>query len=361
LIICTLAVYNQIVFAKNRPVGYTREGLLLIEKKSKDFYGKYDVLRNELKNTGVVVEMAESARAVTELNSNNAGFDWKDKAPAFEVNLATLSVSPHYGKTVGWQFVSGRDFSDELTSDSSGYILNEAAVKHMGLKDPIGEVIHWKNKWWNVDKDFKILGVVKDMVMESPFAPTKPTVFFLQGWQGWVNIKINPGVSMSEVLPKIEGVFKKVIPNAPFEYKFADEEYAFKFSAEERIGKLAFVFAILAILISCLGLFGLASFMAEKRTKEIGIRKVLGATVSNLWQMLSKDFVVLVIISCFIAIPISYHFMNDWLQKYEYHTEISWWIFLATGSGALVITLLTVSFQAIKAAMMSPVNSLKAE
>jgi putative ABC transport system permease protein len=361
LIISTIIVYNQIVFAKNRPVGYTREGLLMIEKKSKDFYGKYNVLRNELKNSGVVEEMSESARAVTELNSNNAGFDWKDMAPAFEANLATLSVSPHYGKTVGWQFVNGRDFSDELVSDSSGFILNEAAVKHMGLSDPVGEIIHWKNKWWNVEKDFKVLGVVKDMVMESPFMPAKPTVFFLQGWQGWINVKINLGVSMGEALPEIERVIKKVIPGAPFEYKFADEEYALKFATEERIGKLSSVFAILAILISSLGLFGLASFVAEQRTKEIGIRKVLGASVTNLWRMLSKDFVVLVIISCVIAIPVSFYFMNNWLQGYEYRTEISWWIFLITSIGALTLTLFTVSFQSIKAAMMNPVNSLKSE
>ena len=162
-------------------------------------------------------------------------------------------------------------------------------------------------------------------------------------------------------MSKIESVLKEVVPTALFDYKFVDEEYARKFSQEERIGKLSGIFSILAILISCLGLFGLASFVAEQRTKEIGIRKVMGATVSGIWQMLSKDFVVLVIISCIIAIPIAIYFMGGWLQKYQYRTTISWWIFLVTGIGAMVITLLTVSFQAVKAALMNPVKSLRSE
>ena len=174
-------------------------------------------------------------------------------------------------------------------------------------------------------------------------------------------IKIKPTVSATEALPKIESVLKKIVPSASFDYKFVDEEFAWKFSKEQRIGKLATFFAILAISISCLGLFGLASFVAEQRTKEIGIRKVLGASVANLWQLLSKDFVVLVLFSCLIAAPIAYYFMNNWLQKYTYHTEISWWVFIASGVGALTITLMTVSYQSIKAALLNPVKSLRTE
>jgi putative ABC transport system permease protein len=168
-------------------------------------------------------------------------------------------------------------------------------------------------------------------------------------------------VSMANALPKIETVFRKLIPAVPFTYKFADQEYALKFAAEERIGKLAAFFAILAIFISCLGLFGLASFVAEQRAKEMGIRKVLGATILNLWRMLSKDFLALVILSCFIAIPLAYYFMHNWLQGYQYRTEISWWIFAIAGVGALMITIITVSFQAIKAAVANPVKSLRTE
>ena len=206
------------------------------------------------------------------------------------------------------------------------------------------------------------LGVVKDMIKASPFEPTYPSIIFLSEEEPhWLFIKINPQVSASEALSKIEAVFKELVPSAPFNYRFVDEEYAAKFVAEERIGKLAAVFAVLAIFISCLGLFGLASYVAEQRTKEIGIRKVLGASVAQLWQLLSKDFVILVIISCLIAIPIAYYFLHKWLQNYEYRTELSWWVFVAAGMGALFITLTTVSFQSIKAALANPVDSLRSE
>jgi ABC-type antimicrobial peptide transport system permease subunit len=204
--------------------------------------------------------------------------------------------------------------------------------------------------------------VVKDMVAISPYEPAVPTVFFLSNkYHTWYNIRLNPNMSIAQALRKIETIFRKVIPTAPFDYKFADKEYALKFITEERIGKLAGFFAILAIFISCLGLFGLASFMAEQRTKEIGIRKVMGASVINLWRLLSKDFVLLVILSCIIAIPVAYYFLSDWLQKYQYRTTIGWWVFAVAGAGALIVTLLTVSFQAIKAALANPVKSLRTE
>ena len=200
------------------------------------------------------------------------------------------------------------------------------------------------------------------MVVESPYQPARAAMFHLTGDNGNIIVmKLNPKASASASLSKIENVFKKYNPAQPFEYKFVDEDFARKFGDEERIGKLSSFFAILAIFISCLGLFGLASFVAEQRTKEIGVRKVLGATVTNLWALLSKDFVVLVIISLLIASPIAYYFMNNWIQKYTYRTDISWWIFVAAGAGALVITLLTVSYQAIKAALMNPVKSLRTE
>jgi ABC-type antimicrobial peptide transport system permease subunit len=186
-------------------------------------------------------------------------------------------------------------------------------------------------------------------------------VFFLGGPRNWLAIRVDPRVSTNDALSRIEAVFKNVIPSVPFDYAFADQEYALKFAAEERVGKLASVFAILAILISCMGLFGLASFIAEQRTKEIGIRKVVGASVFNLWKLLSKDFIILVAISCLIAIPIAHYFLTEWLIKFEYRTELTWWIFAVTSIAALVITLLTVSYQAVKAARMNPVKSLRSE
>jgi ABC-type antimicrobial peptide transport system permease subunit len=362
LIICTIVVYKQIQIAKNRPVGYTREGLIMIEKKNSDFDGKYDILRSELKKTGVVSEMSESFGKVTEIASGNGGFKWRGKDPNLNDSFGTLPVSFEYGKTIGWQFEQGRDFSRTFSTDSNGMVINEAAAKYMGLKNPVGEDVSWKFQDQPM-RYYKILGVVKDMIMESPYDETTPTIFMIKGHVGTsqINVKINPKVSASEALPKIEAVFKKIIPSAPFEYKFADEEYAAKFAAEERIGRLAGVFATLAIFISCLGLFGLASFVAEQRFKEIGVRKVLGATVVNLWGLLSKDFVQLVILSQLIASPLAYYFMHKWLMNYHYRTDISWWVFGVTYFGALAITLLTVSYQSIKAAMANPVRSLRSE
>ncbi len=365
LIIGTAIVYQQIQYAKNRPVGYDREGMIMIKKKSGAFNGKYSVLRSELKNTGVVSEVSESMGPVTEVVSGNGGWSWKDHDTNQAENFATLAVSHTHGKTAGWQFVKGRDFDLEAADDSLGLVINEAAAKLMNFENPIGEEVTWT--WWmNESKvmNYKVIGVVKDMVMDSPYAPIEPTVFYLKGHNGtpnWINIKVNPQVSMSEALPKIESVFKKVIPMAPFEYKFVDEEYAMKFGKEERIGQLAFIFASLAIFISCLGLLGLASFVAEQRTKEIGIRKVLGASIAGLWKMLSQDFVLLIAISCLIAIPLAYYLLDGWLQKFQYRVPLSVWVFLLTGAGAIALALLTVSYQAIKAALMNPVKSLRSE
>lgn len=362
LIIGTIIVYQQIQFAKNRPVGYTRDGLLMIQMTSPDLYGKFDVLQTALKNTGVVTEIAESSGSPTGIQYENGGFDWQGKDPAFIPQWATVTVTAEYGKTIGWQFVNGRDFSRDIAGDSAAFVINEAAAKLLGFENPIGETIRWHGGWRSKFTSFTIIGVVKDMVMKSPYAPPVPSVFFLSKYgTNWINIRFNPQISAAEALPKIEAVFKKIIPSAPFDYKFADQEYALKFAAEERVGKLASIFSVLAIFISCLGLFGLASFVAEQRTKEIGIRKVVGASVFNLWKMLSKDFVVLVVISCLIAIPTSYYLSAAWLKNYEYRTEIPWWIFALTSLASLVITLLTVSHQAIRAAMMNPVNSLRSE
>ena len=198
--------------------------------------------------------------------------------------------------------------------------------------------------------------------MQSPYEPVKQTVYMLDyNNVNWIVLKLNPNKSAAASIEKIEAAFKKYIASAPFDYKFADNEFAAKFAAEERIGKLSTFFSALAIFISCLGLFGLASFVAEQRTKEIGVRKVLGASVTNLWGMLSKEFVVLVLLSCFIAVPIAWYFMLQWLLKYQYRTDISGWVFIGAGAGAMVITLLTVSFQAIKAALANPVKSLRTE
>jgi ABC-type antimicrobial peptide transport system permease subunit len=356
LIIGTIIVFRQIQHAKNRPVGYTREGLITVSMNTPDFYGHYDALRGDLLATGVVENMAESSSPSTDVWSNNVGFSWEGKDPTSLPLFGTIGVTQDYGKTIGWQIKEGRDFSRDFATDSSGMILNEAALKLTGLKNVLGKIIKWN------DRQYNVVGIVKDMVMQSPYTPVKPTIFIMQpDWANIITVRIKPTESIKDAMAKIEPVFKKFNPGAPFEYQFTDDEYAKKFSDEERIGNLSLFFAVLAIFISCLGLFGLASFVAEQRTKEIGVRKVLGATIMNIWQMLSKDFVLLVVISCLIAVPLAWYYLHQWLQKYEYKTDISWWIFAAAGFGALAITLLTVSFQAIKAAIANPVKSLRSE
>jgi putative ABC transport system permease protein len=360
LIIGTIIIYQQIQFAKSRPVGYLRDGLIMIQMTTSEFYEKADVIKAELEATGAVMEIAASASPVTAVWSSNGGFTWQGKDPNLQTDFGTLTVSPDYGKTIGWQLIAGRDFSRELASDSQAFVINEAAAKVMGFGNPIGEVVHWAPSWMKA-ADYKIIGIVKDIVMESPISPAMPTVFFLKGNVGWLNIRINQGVPTQDAIAKIEKVFKTVMPNVPFDYKFADQEYDLKFAAEERMGKLASVFAVLAIIISCMGVLGLAGFVAEQRTKEIGIRKVIGASVFSLWQMLSRDFVALVLISCFIAIPLSYLFMDNWLQQYHYRISISWPTFLLACVATVILTLLTVSYQAIKAAIMNPLKSLRSE
>ncbi|MES1219851.1 MAG: FtsX-like permease family protein, partial [Bacteroidota bacterium] len=356
LIIGTIIVFRQIQFAKDRPIGYTRDGLVNLPIITGDIHKHFDVVKNELIGNGAIISMTEAGSPATAVWSTNAGFDWKGKDPNQAVEFPNIDVSFDYGKTVGWQFKDGRDFSREFISDTTSFILNESAAKFIGLKNPVGEILKWDGV------PFKIIGVIKDMIVESPFAPVRPTLYHLSTYPGSVVIaKLNPRASASESLKKIESVFKKYNPAQPFDYQFVDEEYARKFGNEQRIGKLASCFAVLAMFISCLGLFGMASFVAEQRTKEIGVRKVLGASVFTLWKLLSKDFVLLVSLSCAIAGPIAYYFLHEWLLRYEYRTEISWWIFVAAGSGALIITLLTVSFQSIKAALMNPVKSLRSE
>lgn len=356
LIVGTVIVYRQILYAKNRPIGYNREGLVMIHVNTPDIHDHYDAVRDELLKTGTVTAIAESMSPATDVWSNNTGFNWAGKDPGLQADFATVGISHDFGTTVGWQFTDGRNFSRTFSTDSSGFVLNETAVKFMGLINPVGKTIQWN------DRNFKVIGVVKDMLMSSPYEPVKQTIYFIPRRAGnFVTIRINPGSSAREALPHIEAAFKKYSPSSPFNYDFVDTEYAAKFAAEERIGKLASFFAILAILISCLGLFGLASFVAEQRTKEIGIRKVLGASILNVWSLLSKDFIVLVGIAFTIATPIAYYFLDNWLQQYQYRTDISWWIFALSGVGALLITLLTVSFQAIKAALMNPVKSLRSE
>jgi len=356
LIIGTVIVFRQIEFARNRPIGYDRDGLINIFTTVSDLHDHFDAVRNELKSAGAIEEMTEAWSPTTAVWNSNGGFDWKGKDPAQTVNFPNSGITYEYGKTVGWQFKDGRDFSREHATDSLAFVINEAAAKFLGFKNPIGETLIWDKK------PYTIIGIINDMVVESPYEPARPSVFHISKDGGGVFIiKLNRSKRAQEALAKVEAVYRKYSPETPFEYHFVNEDYARKFGSEERIGKLASFFAFLAVLISCLGIFALASFVAEQRTKEIGVRKVLGATVFRLWKMLSVDFAVLVMISFVMASPVAYYFMQRWLDGYKYHAPIAWWIFACAGAGLLVITMLTVSYQSIKAARANPVNSLRSE
>jgi ABC-type antimicrobial peptide transport system permease subunit len=254
--------------------------------------------------------------------------------------------------------VEGRDIDPQnYVADSTAMLLNETAVKRMRLKNPIGTVIDGDDKKWTV------VGVVKDFIFESPYDPINPTMIF--GPLEWgfqvMHIKLNPANSIQQNLKLTEQVFKQYNPQYPFNYKFVDEEYAQKFADTKRTGTLAALFAGLTIVISCLGLFALAAFMAENRTKEIGIRKVLGASVTSITVLLSKDFLKLVLIAFVIACPVAWYAMHKWLESYTYKIPVEWWVFAATGLLSAFIAFATVSFQAIRAATANPVNSLKTE
>ncbi|MFN7116368.1 MAG: ABC transporter permease [Saprospiraceae bacterium] len=356
LIIGTIVVFNQIQHAKNRPVGYDREGLLQIFLTTPDLEGKYDVLRNELLQTGAVYEMSQSSSPTTGVWSNQIGFDWEGKDPNSLPLFGIVACTHDFGKSIGWTMKEGRDFSREFATDTSALILNEAAIELIGIKDMVGKTIRWN------DQPCQVIGVVKNLVMESPYEPIKPTIFTLNyDWANLLNVKLTPGMPVQEALKKVEAVFKQYNPGSPFDFKFADAEYNEKFRAEERIGKLSRVFAVLAIFISCLGLFGLSAYVAEQRSKEVSIRKVLGASIADVMALLSRDFVLLVVIAIALAIPFAWWAMHQWLQDYTYRISLQWWIFAMAGIVALCIALATVSFQAFRAAVTNPANNLKSE
>lgn len=357
LIIGTVVVFQQIQHAKDRPVGFDREGIIHIRVHTEDLSkANYNSVRHDLLSTGVVENMAKSDFPITGGMWTDASLTWEGKDPSIQPLVAMNTCSHDFPRTNGFQFTEGRDFSRDFNTDSSAVIVNEMAAKLFSNESVIGKKIKLG------EKEREIVGVIKDQIRWTPFSKQTPHIYLVNYVEkGYLTIRINSNAGVRSALGKIEAVIKKYDPAAPFEYKFLDDDYARLFNDEERTGKLASVFAALAVFISCLGIFGLASFTASQRTKEIGIRKVLGATIFNVWKMLSWDFVRFVVLSILVAAPIAYYFSNQWLQQYEYRVEISWLPFAVTGIGALTITLLTVSYQSLKAALMNPVNSLRSE
>ena len=356
LIISTIIVFKQVQFAKSRPTGYAKDGLITMIMRTYNYHNNLLNMRNDLLQERAITDMAESSTPITENDHYSNGFSWEGMDAKQSAKFNMVGVTHEYGKTVGFEFVDGRDFSRQFATDSSAIVINEAAAKYIGFKNPVGKNIK------HYDKNYTIIGVIKDIVMESPYETVKPTVVNLDTTIGGiVNIRLSSSMPTATALSKIAAVCKKYSPEETFDYTFADEEYARKFADEERVGKLSVFFATLAIFISCLGIFGMASFMAEQRVKEIGVRKVLGASVFDLWQLQSREFVMMVVISFVIATPVAYYFMHSWLQNYQYRTTLSWWVFVSAGFGLLLITILTVSYQTIKAAVANPVKSLRSE
>jgi predicted permease len=362
LIIGTIAVFHQIQYVRDRPVGYDREGLILVPMQNDYTRQHYDAVRTQLLQTGLVEEVAASQSSVINSFTTNMGYSWRGKDPALQEEFNVNTVTPEFGRATGWKIIEGRDFSSNLATDSNAFIINETAVKYMGFKHPIGEIITWGD-----NGRYTIIGVVRDMISQSPFEPVRQMIFNLSrktdrnNRANLVSIRIKPQAAMHDALAAIQIVFKTYDTEDPFTLSFADQEYAKKFADEQRVGRLAGFFTILAILISCLGLLGLSAFVAEQRTREISIRKVLGASVPHLWSLLSREFVWLVSLSLVIGSPVAYWIMKGWLNNYGYHAGMSWWIFATCALGAIALTLFTVSFQAVRAALANPVDSLRSE
>ena len=355
LIIGTSIVFRQILYSQDRPVGYNREGLFTVEMATPDINKHYEALRTELIQKGLAENVAASDMKPTAFQNGNS-LDWSGKRPdQVNVGFSNVNISPDYGKTIGWKITRGRDMSRDFLTDSNAAILNEKAVRSIGFKDPIGQVVKL------FGKPYTVVGVSADMIANNPYDSVDNAVFVGGGYVYNMIVRIKPGNDPHATLSKMQPVFSKYNPSSPFIYNFVDAAYAKKFESEQRIGNLAAVFTGLAIFISCLGLFGLAAFVAEQRTKEIGVRKVLGAGIASLWGLLSKDFLKLTAISIIISVPLAYYGMSKWLASYFYRAPLSWWIFAAAGAGLIAITIITVSYQSLKAAFMNPVKSLRSE
>ncbi|HEX5154411.1 MAG TPA: ABC transporter permease [Parafilimonas sp.] len=353
LIISTIIIYQQIQYARNRPTGYSLNRLMSTDMNI-DLKKNYTALKNELLQKGIVDAVTTATSPATDVWWHSDIDHWPGKNAGETIEMGTIIISEDYFKAAGMSFKEGRDFTND--NDTTSVIFNEAAIKAMRIKKPLNQTITWGGT------PFRIVGIVKDALMVSPFSAAEPVMFYCYPERQDIMLyRLSPSVKTQDAIKQLTSVFNKYNPAFPYKYSFEDENYASKFKLEVLIGKLAGIFAALAIFISCLGLFGLAAYVAEQRTKEIGIRKVLGASVQQVWLLLSKDFIVLVIIGCLIAAPVSYYFLHNWLQNYDYRISIGAGVFVSGALLALLITIITISFQAIKAAVANPVESLRTE
>jgi putative ABC transport system permease protein len=358
LITGTIIVLKQLSYARNREAGYNRDGLVFAFSQGGNFT-HYESIKRDLLSSGAAISVTRTYSPMTRVWNTVTDFSWSGSTPDDKKQSFTqFEADADFVKTTGTKLVAGREIDlKTYPTDSSAVMLNEAAVKAMRLTDPIGKIVTDRG-----GSKYHIVGVIKDFILESPYDPVSPML--IQGLQSGypvIHYRLNPGISITEALAKAEKVFRQYNPQYPFEYNFVDENYNLKFRDEQREGTLGTLFAGLAIFISCLGLFGLATYMAEQRRKEIGIRKVLGASVAGIAALISADFLKLVLIAVVIATPIAWYAMNVWLQGFNYRIAITGWIFLAAGLLAVLIALLTVGYQAIRAAIANPVKALRSE
>lgn len=353
LMISTIVIFQQINLVKNRDLGYEQERLIAVEM-SEDLRENYEVLKQELESSGLVESVTRSNSQITQINSNNF-LGWPGKPEDRRVIFTTITTTYDYAKTMGIDMLMGRDFSKEYGSDSSAIVINKAALDIMGLENPIGTNLDlWGEKR-------KLIGVIDNVLMGSPYDPVKPMFMILNDWGGYASVRLKKTNDLQETLSGVEQIFAKHNPAYPFDYNFADVEFQRKFTTINLTRKLAMLFATLAMIITGLGLFGLASYMAEQRIKEIGIRKVLGATISSLMALMSKDFAKLVVFSFLLAAPLAYYWLDKYLDRYTIRVDIIWWIFPIVGVIVLCFAILIVSDQARRAAKANPVQSLRNE
>lgn len=355
LIVSTIIIYDQIQHVQNRELGYNKENLIYTSTQGK-IIDHFSVIKQELLATGMVENVSLSNQRLLQMGNNGWGYHWQGKDPNQKILITNERVSHEYIETMDMKLKAGRNFKSVEKQDSASIIINESLAKLMNKDDVIGEIIT------SGESNFEIIGVVEDFVYSDMYASAAPLILFPQpSSTNFMFIRLKKNADPGAALAKVESTMNKLNPGYPFEYKLVDEEFNKIFHTETLTGRLSRIFAFLAIFISCLGLFGLAAYTAERRIREIGIRKVLGASVTGIVRLLCLDFVKLIFVSFLIAFPIGWYFMNTWLHNFAYRIQIEWTIFLLAGSATVLIALLTVSYQAITAALANPVNNLRTE
>ena len=352
LIVSVIVINQQIQFIQNTDAGYNKNSILRFSAEG-NIRGKEEGFITQLKNIAGVVNASTTYHKMVGRGYSHAGMQWQGQDPDIDVFFEAFEVNYDFIETMGMQMKEGRSFSRSFGGDSTNIVLNETAVKVMGLKNPVGSTIQKSGK------NMQVIGVVKDFHFESLHEPIKPAYLFLEpGNIIVVSVRSN---NQRQTISAIQRLYEKYNSGFPFTFNFLDEAYQKQYDSETRVSALSKYFAGLAIVISCLGLFGLAAFTAQKRRKEISVRKVVGASVVDITAMLSKDFLQLIFISLVIALPVSWWVMSNWLQNFAYRINITPYVFVIAGISVVLVTLFTISFQSIKAAMSNPVNSLRSE